>query len=146
MRFFFSDFKVELKILLIILFFVSYQISAIAQDGCHIVAGSQDRLYYTPYTDGDGSPTEWISTSAGRGGYNLITSSVCFDDTGPACVVYKFNTTGPNPPNSQILYSGTYAEIVGCPLDENVLLLLIFTIGIAYFKIKSYNLLLINVG
>ena len=124
------------KIICLFLIIIGVQYQSFAQSGCHVLASTQDRLYYTPYTLGDGSPTEWISTSPGRGGYNLITYSVCFDDIGPSCVVYKFGTTGSNPPNSEIIYSGTYAEIVDCSLDDYVFLLFIFTIGFVYFKLK----------
>jgi hypothetical protein len=137
-------FKIELKFLFVIFILFGFQYHSFAQDGCHVVAGSQDRPYYTSYAAGNGSPTEWISTSAGRGGYNLITSAVCFDDSSTTCVVYKFGTTGANPPLTQILYSGFYAQIVGCSLDDYVLVLLIFTIGIVYFKIKSNHPFIIN--
>ena len=128
--------RLSANIIFLFLIIIGAQYQSFGQSGCHILAGSQDRLYYTPYTLGDGSPTEWISTSPGRGGYNLITNSVCFDDIGPSCVVYKYGTTGSNPPNSEIIYSGTYAEIVDCSLDDHASLLVIFPLCFCYLKLR----------
>lgn len=109
-------------------------------DGCHIKTGPtmQSRLYHTPYTLGSGSPTEWIQTTSGGGGYNVITSSICFEDSGISCRVYDFGTTGTTPPSAAIIYTGYYAVVTtNCPIDDYIPLLFIFTAGIAFFQIRK---------
>lgn len=128
------------KFNVVFLFVIILQLEAVATDGvdgCHIIAGLQDRNYHTPYTLGNGSPTEWISTSSGGGGYNLITSSKCLNDVGPACNVYRFGTTGASPPATQILYSGNYAVFFACPIDDYIPVLFIFTFSVAFIRLKS---------
>lgn len=126
-----------IKILFALLLFSNF--NANAQDGCHILASTQHRLYTTPYTAGAGSPTAWIATSENGAGYRLVTLKVCFDDLGPSCVVYRYGTTGSSPSASQILYAGTYGEIVECPIDDFIIALLIFIAGLAYLMLTKEN-------
>lgn len=112
-------------------------------DGCHITTiGGQNRNYHIPFSIGAGSPTEWISNSVGEGGYNLNTGSKCIKDLGPSCVVYKFGT-GSSPSSSDILYSGTYAILVACPIDDYTPLLAILMGGTACFFIRRRLQLLV---
>ncbi|RZK93159.1 MAG: hypothetical protein EOO98_00480 [Pedobacter sp.] len=110
-------------------------------DGCHIIAGSQSRNYHTPFGFGSGSPTEWVSTSSGGGGYNIITTTRCIENVGPSCTVYKYGT-GASPTAADILYIGTYAVMINCPIDDYIPLLAIFTLSLAVLKIRRTNLML----
>ena len=108
-------------------------------DGCHIKTGMtmQSRLYYTPYLLGSGSPTQWIETSSGAGGFNLVTSTRCFQDTGIPCKVYAYGTTGASPSDAAKIYSGVYATVTtNCPTDDFLPAFFIFTAGIAFLQIR----------
>jgi len=116
-----------------------FLLAADGVDGCHIITGPtmQSRLYYTPYVLGAGSPTEWIETSVGHGGYNTVTSTKCFETSGIACKVYEFGTTPATSPKV-IVYSGYYAIVTtNCPIDDYVPLLFIFGAGIAFLRIRK---------
>lgn len=107
-------------------------------DGCLIVTGitMQQRLYHIPYTEGAGSPTEWIATG-NTAGYNVVTPKKCFQESGPPCSVYKPGTTGANPPPTEVIYYGTYAIVIPCPIDDYVPLVLLGSAGIGVFILKK---------
>ncbi|WP_316832750.1 hypothetical protein [Pedobacter aquatilis] len=108
-------------------------------DGCLITTGvtMQARLYYTPYTDGLGSPVQWIETSTGHAGYNITTATRCFETTGITCVVYQYGTTGATPPGTAVVYSGFYGQVTtNCPIDDYIPIFFIFTAGFAFFQIR----------
>ncbi|MCZ4221826.1 hypothetical protein [Pedobacter rhodius] len=109
-------------------------------DGCHITTGAtmQSRLYYTPYTYGSGSPTEWIESSAGHAGYNLVTSVKCFDTSNIPCNVYQYGTTAASPSAAEIVYTGYYALVTtDCPIDNYIAVFFIFTAGFSIFYIRK---------
>ena len=115
-------------------------------DGCHIfTGGGQERVYWLPYPEGTGSPVRWIAQSAGTfagsggSGYNLQTATKCFNNVGPGCDVYKYGTTGVSPAPSEILFSGTYAIIIACPIDDYIPVLFIFTLLIVMFKMRNLH-------
>lgn len=132
--------KVNLFFFLILFVLTIAQLKSIAADGidgCHIVTGGgQERNYHTPFTLGVGSPTEWISTSVGGAGYNLNTSSRCIETIGAFCTVYKYGA-GANPTASDVLYTGYYAIMIDCPVDDYIPVLIIFTIGIVVSRYKK---------
>ena len=123
----------------IFLFAYTSAFSADGVDGCHIIAGTQSRNYHTPFTLGAGSPSEWISNSSGGGGYNIITPTKCIEDVGPSCTVYKYGTSA-SPTTADILYVGTYAIMINCPIDDYIPLLAIFTLSFGLFKIRRSKL------
>lgn len=111
-------------------------------DGCHIKTGitMQSRLYHTPYALVGGSPEKWILTSSDGRGYNLITSTRCFEDSAIPCVVYDYGTTGSSPPASAVVYSGYYAVVTtNCPIDDYIPVFFIFTalITAARLRVKA---------
>ena len=112
-------------------------------DGCLIYTGvtSQQRLYYIPYTMGAGSPTEWIATN-NTAGFNVVTATKCFHEVGPPCTVYKPGTTGTMHTASDVLYSGNYAVVIPCPIDDYVPLAVLAStgLGIFIFRRRNFNL------
>lgn len=133
-----------IKLCLIIpLMCIPYLVSATdGVDGCHILTGTtmQSRLYYTPYIPGVGSPTEWVQIGSSGAGYNLITATKCFQDTGIPCKVYDYGTTGSSPPVTAVVYTGYYATVTtNCPIDDYTPLFFIFTAGIGFYNIHKRN-------
>lgn len=109
-------------------------------DGCHITTGvtAQSRLYHTPYTSGSGSPSQWIETSEGHRGYNLITPDRCFNTTNIPCQVYIYGTSSSSPGLSDVQYSGFYAVVTtNCPIDDYVPAFFIFTALITAVRLRK---------
>jgi len=130
----------KLGLIIPLLFIPFFLLATDGVDGCHIVTGPtmQSRLYHTPYTAGSGSPTEWIQTGPSGAGFNVITPTKCFENSGIACKVYDFGTTGTTPPSSAVIYTGYYALVTtNCPIDDYLPLLFIFTAGIAFFQVRK---------
>lgn len=137
------------KLCLIIPFFLIplFVIAADDVDGCHITTGitMQSRLYYTPYTFGSGSPMQWIETSSGHSGYNLVTSTKCFDTTNIPCNVYRYGTTAALPQATEIVYSGYYALVTtNCPIDNYIPVFFIFTAGFSIICIRKKSFKKLN--
>lgn len=116
-------------------------------NGCHIVRGMSDVIYYTPY--GAGSPSEWTTTgvidpTGAQGGFHYDNTATfgCIRDIGGLCTIYQQYEISPGPPQvvgTRVYETGVYASInpTNCPIDDYIPLLFIFTAGIAFFQIRK---------
>jgi hypothetical protein len=99
--------------------------------GCHVLAGSTQRVYLTEVAPFD--HTKFTGTLSGLGGYTDQSTGECLDDLGPTCTVYYGDGMGGT--TTTEYKSGFYGHLYdNCPIDDYIPVLFIFTVLIVMFK------------
>ena len=132
-----SELSSKFLLTAIVLVFGAETLKAQPYYGCHVVAGSQQRVYLNAYGPAGGAPSHWIA--GGSGGFVIQNAGECIDDLGPPCKVYKPGTTSSTPTPAEEMYSvGTYSYFyVNCPIDNYLPLILISIASIGFLQIRK---------
>lgn len=96
--------------------------------GCHVLAGSTQRVYLqeiSPFNH-----TRFTGSGiSGLAGYTDQSGAECLDDLGPPCTVFYGDGAGGT--TSTVYKTGFYGHLYNnCPIDDYLPALFIFTIGI----------------
>lgn len=133
-----------LKLTLVFCFLIWKQNLCAQSDGCHVVRGMTDVIYYNPYG------AQWITTgvvdaSGAEGGYHTDGSATfgCIKDLGGSCDIYQQYRMADGSTGIRIYMSGTYASIdpLNCPVDDYVPLLFIFTASFTFLKLRRERII-----
>ncbi|MBC6112196.1 hypothetical protein ACFOG5_10545 [Pedobacter fastidiosus] len=140
-----SPSSIFLKFISTTLFLMGAQKLSAQSDGCHVVRGITDVIYYNPYG------SQWITTgvvdaSGAEGGYHTDGSATfgCIKDLGGSCDIYQQYKMADGTTGIRIYMSGTYANIdpLNCPIDDYLPLFFIFTASFTFLKLKQERILL----
>lgn len=113
--------------------------------GCHVLRGGTEVLYYLPYPAGGVNAyitTGTVDATGAEGGFrnNGSVTYGCIRDIGAPCTVYQqYLLADGVTVATRVFKTGFYAEIapINCLIDDNTLLLVIFTACLGFLKIKS---------
>ncbi|WP_316765168.1 hypothetical protein [Pedobacter frigiditerrae] len=127
----------------VVLFFAvlnSAKVYAVDFFGCHVLAGSTQRIYLTEISPNNHTKFTGSGVS-GLAGYTDQSGAECLDDLGPPCTVYYGDGAGGT--TTTIYKTGVYGHLYNnCPIDDYIPALFIFTIAI--FLYWNKNLRLVN--
>lgn len=106
--------------------------------GCHVLAGSTQRIYLTEISPNNHTKFTGSGVS-GLAGYTDQSGAECLDDLGPPCTVYYGDGAGGT--TTTIYKTGVYGHLYNnCPIDDYIPALFIFTVAIFLYWNKNLHL------